>query len=126
VAKHSYHKLPGGGIDPGEDRMAALDREIEEELGCHIEVTGEVGEIIEYIDTYEMVQTSFCYLARQVTAQDNPNFTDDEKERGFAVVWVKNIAEAIQLLESNCPTDYSGDRIKPRDIAFLKAAKESA
>jgi 8-oxo-dGTP pyrophosphatase MutT (NUDIX family) len=124
VAKHSYHKLPGGGVDPGEDRMAALDREIEEELGCHVEVTGEVGEIIEYIDTYEMVQTSFCYTARQITAQVNPSFTEDEKERGFEIVWVKNVGEAIHLLQSDLPTDYSGYRIKPRDIAFLKAAKE--
>ena len=33
-AKHSYHKLPGGGVEAGEDLALALHREIKEELGC--------------------------------------------------------------------------------------------
>lgn len=28
VSKHSYHKLPGGGIDDGEDIKQALEREL--------------------------------------------------------------------------------------------------
>lgn len=28
VARHRYHKLPGGGIDDGESREVALEREL--------------------------------------------------------------------------------------------------
>lgn len=33
-------ELPGGKVEPGEDPEAAVRREIREELGCAIEVTG--------------------------------------------------------------------------------------
>ncbi|MFH1398840.1 MAG: NUDIX domain-containing protein [Candidatus Woesearchaeota archaeon] len=47
VSKFNYYKIPGGGIDPGEDRKKALIREVQEETGCKIKLTGEVGKIIE-------------------------------------------------------------------------------
>ncbi|GEP34869.1 hypothetical protein NSZ01_26370 [Nocardioides szechwanensis] len=33
-------ELPGGKVEPGEDPAAALEREVAEELGCTVEVTG--------------------------------------------------------------------------------------
>ena len=41
VANKNYYKLPGGGIEVGEDRISALKRECLEEIGCSIEVVGE-------------------------------------------------------------------------------------
>jgi 8-oxo-dGTP diphosphatase len=37
-------EFPGGKVEPGEDELAALVRECEEELGVRIEVGGRVGE----------------------------------------------------------------------------------
>lgn len=46
VAQRPPHKLlplkwefPGGKVEPGEDPAAAIAREIQEELGCHVTLT---------------------------------------------------------------------------------------
>lgn len=38
-----YHVLPGGKIEYGEDSIQALEREIEQEISCSIEVGDPVG-----------------------------------------------------------------------------------
>ena len=48
VSKHGYHKLPGGGIDEGEDIKQALERELMEEVGCKAEIVAELGTVVEY------------------------------------------------------------------------------
>ncbi len=53
VAKARYtqkYVLPGGGIDPGEEMIAALMREVKEETGIEVEV----GEFLQF-------QTDFFY-----------------------------------------------------------------
>src|SRR3989338_5734113 len=47
VTKHSYHKLPGGGIEKGESIEEALLREMKEETGCKIKIIAELGKIID-------------------------------------------------------------------------------
>ncbi len=44
----SYHKLPGGGIEDGEDIIQALRREAMEEIGCEIDNIKELGIVEEY------------------------------------------------------------------------------
>lgn len=50
VSKHGYHKLPGGGIDEGEEITQAFERELMEEVGCKAEIIAELGTIVEYRD----------------------------------------------------------------------------
>ena len=45
--KNEY-KLPGGGVDPGEDLKEAFKREVREEVGCDIEIIDELGTIEEH------------------------------------------------------------------------------
>lgn len=42
VSKWKYHKLPGGGVNDGEDVNGALKRECREELGCEIDMYNEL------------------------------------------------------------------------------------
>jgi 8-oxo-dGTP diphosphatase len=126
VSKHGYHKLPGGGIDEGEEIKQALERELMEEVGCKAEVIAELGAVLEYrnYEDGELEQTSYCYLARQTGAQVESALEEGELEEGLLEVKAKNIDEAIALLTDDKPDNLEGLFIQKRDLAFLKTAKE--
>lgn len=121
VVKDEYYKLPGGGIEAGEDIKTGLDRECEEELGVAIEVQDEVGKVIEYRSRWKLVQTSHCFLAKVVKDLGGPSFTKSERKRGFEIVWVTP-EKARELLALKKTSDYEGKFIEERDITMLEAA----
>lgn len=126
VSKHGYHKLPGGGIDDGEDIQQGLERELMEEVGCKAEVTVELGTVIEYRDYDDggLEQTSYCYLAKQVGQQVESALEEGELAEEMFEVKVKSIDDAITLLSQDKPDNLEGKFIQKRDLAFLKSAKE--
>jgi ADP-ribose pyrophosphatase YjhB (NUDIX family) len=121
VAQNHYHKLPGGGLEADEDAPEALKRECREELGCDVEVYGEVGQAVEYRKKHSLHQISYCYLARVVGAKGEPAFTSAESAKGFHILWLP-LEQARGLLASDQPTDYAGGFIVARDLTFLEAA----
>lgn len=126
VSKHGYHKLPGGGIDDGEDIKQALERELMEEVGCKAEILAELGTVIEYrnYDDGGLEQTSYCYLAKQVGEQVASALEEGELAEGMFEVKAKSIDDAIALLSQDKPDNLEGKFIQKRDIAFLQSAKE--
>ena len=121
VTKNNYHKLPGGGIEKGEDIVDALRRECLEEIGCQINIGKELGIIIEYRDKIKVKQESHCYIAEVAGSKGNPSFTKKEKNKGFKVKWIF-LKEAIKKLESDNPNDCQGKFIQIRDLTYLKEA----
>lgn len=119
VSNKNYHKLPGGGIEQGEDLQEALDREIMEEVGTTIENIREVGKIVEYRKQHNLQQISYCFIADVKDDKGKQNFTNEEKEEGFELKWV-SVEEALRLMKNDKPKDYLGTYVQVRDVDIIE------
>lgn len=121
VTEKNYYKLPGGGVEEGEDLQTALSRECAEELGVQLAVGEELGVVVEYRSEFKLLQTSHCFLARIASEKNVPHFTDEELADGFEIVWVES-DQARRLLSLGQTSDYEGTFIEKRDHCFLEEA----
>jgi 8-oxo-dGTP diphosphatase len=80
------YQLPGGGIDKGENPIAALHREVWEETGWHISTPRRLGAYrrFTFMPDYDMWAEKLCtiYLARPVMRMGPP------AEAGHTALWV--------------------------------------
>ena len=121
---HNYHKLPGGGVESGEDLLAALEREVEEEIGCQIEDIQELGSIEEFRKRISLHQWSHCYTARLVGEKGVPKLEADEMAEGFVTVWMP-LDKAIETLQAELDRDhYLARFMTRRDLAILTACSK--
>ena len=123
VTAHNYYKLPGGGIEEGEDNLAAFRRECLEEIGSDVEVIQELGSVVEYRTEFGLVQTSYCFVGKTTGERKETAFTQHEMDQGFKqAVWVP-LDEAIKLME-NQANNYEGKFIVERDTFLLNKVKQ--
>lgn len=117
--KFQYHKLPGGGVEEGEEMVEALNREIKEETGCEVDILSELGLVIEVRDQISFIQESFCYVSKVVGEKGDPEFTDYEIGEECEVIWVSP-EEAYKLILKNDTANYSGKFMVERDSFIVK------
>jgi len=122
VSKYKYHKIPGGGIDKGENKTEALTREAKEEAGCKIRVICEIGKVSEYRSEWGLKQISYAYIGK-VLSKGQTSFTKKERADGFKVLWM-SLDDAISKMKQDNTTDYHGKCLKQRDLTILLKAKQ--
>ena len=120
------YKLPGGGIDSGEETLDALHREVREETGYTITNIREVGLVEENRYYNGMHQISYCYAA-DVVDFVGTELTEGEAADGMELVWFDTIDDAISAINGAAAIDIGDGGVglhmmKLRDTAILRAS----
>lgn len=122
AAANNYHKLPGGGLEEGEEIENGLRRELVEEIGCEVENIRDLGIIEEYRNMIGLHQMSYCFISN-VKSLGTPQLDPNEVIEGYQTKWV-NIDDALFILDKELGIDhYDGKFMLMRDIAIIQEAK---
>ena len=99
AAKNEY-KLPGGGLDAGEQPIDGFKREIMEETGCTVKNVQYIGTTEEHKSQTNFLQISHIFVAEVDKDTKTLHLTEKEKIEKSELLWV-DINEAIQLVEDS-------------------------
>ena len=123
--KKGEYKIPGGGMDEGENLVQTLAREVLEETGLVIkpETMKELGEILEirkdiFDDNTKFVNHSYHYSCEVEDEVLETSMTESEKEKGFQLAW----ADIDTIIETN--EKILTEKWQLRDVQFLKWYKD--
>ncbi len=93
--KYDYYKFPGGGIEPGEDRVAAMIRETREEAGLTVipDSVREYGYVHRIQKSFSeendcFVQDNYYYLCRAEETPVAQELDDYESDERFTLEFV--------------------------------------
>ncbi|MGC9402190.1 NUDIX hydrolase [Vibrio genomosp. F10] len=126
---HDY-TIPGGGLDDGEDVIAGMVRELEEETGAqNIHAIKPFGLVEEFRPWYKdnadvMHMISYCYTCKIDRQLGDTNYEDYEIKNGMKAMWV-NIHDAIAHNEKTiAESDKKGMSIERETFLLHLIAKE--
>jgi 8-oxo-dGTP diphosphatase len=119
LQNYHFYKLPGGGVDAGENVEKALLREVREEVGCECAILRPIGVTIEYRAKYKLLHLSYCYVAKVTSPITTPSFEADEIKAGQTNIWVSPDT-VLELVHNGERTNYESHFNIPRELAFLE------
>lgn len=127
--REHYNKFPGGGIQGGEDKKAALVREVREETGLVVipDSIREFGSVLrrqkgDKSENTIFEQENFYYICDVEAANIGQELDEYEREVGF-VLRVLPIDEAICANDEYHSDNYFDEIMIKRELRVLRMVK---
>lgn len=114
------HSLLGGGIEPNEDILHALKREIMEETGCLCDSITPLVYVEENRAHQDYVTISYYFIVETDSLEFHPALTDDEKKHGTSVAWY-SLEDAYHCIADIIHPTTQRKFIQARDKSALDA-----
>ena len=112
----------GGGVEPGEDLLTAIKRELKEELGIQVEVVCKIGVISDYYNLIHRHNINNYFLCKIISFGEK-NLTQDEIDSFHLSTLKLSYEEAVREYETRTNTKL-GTLIANRELPVLYRAKE--
>jgi ADP-ribose pyrophosphatase YjhB (NUDIX family) len=122
--KFGLHSLPGGGVERGEDVLAALRREVYEETGCLCDQICELGMVTENRASLDYTQVNYYFLVTTTHILMENHLTESEQASRTVVKWVSQ-DEMFRLITHQEFDRVQGKYLKARDMAALREYREN-
>ena len=120
--KATLIETSGGGVEPGEDLLTAIHRELKEELGAEVEVVAKIGLVSDYYNLIHRHNLNHYYLCR-ATSFGEKHLMPDEVEQFHLSTLRLTYDEAVQEYRRLSCTPI-GRLIAARELPVLERAKE--
>lgn len=127
--REHYYKFPGGGIQGGEDKKAALVREVREETGLVVipDSIREFGSVLrrqksDKLENTIFEQENFYYICDVEAANIGQELDEYEREAGF-VLRVLPIDEAICANDEYHSDNYFDEIMIKSELRVLRMVK---
>ena len=120
--KATLIETAGGGVEEGEDLLAAIKRELKEELGANVEVICRIGVVSDYYNLIHRHNINNYFLCR-VDSFGAKNLTEEEKIYFHLSTLKLSYEEAVKEYESGRDSRL-GRLLANRELPILHRAKE--
>ena len=119
--KATLIETSGGGVEKGEDLLAAIERELKEELGASVEVLCKIGVVSDYYNLIHRHNINNYYLCKAISFGEK-NLMPDEIEEFHLSTLKMTYEEAIREYE-RCTCTEIGRLVANRELPILRQAK---
>lgn len=120
--KATLIETAGGGVEEGEDLIAAIKRELKEELGAEVEVVCKIGVVSDYYNLIHRHNINNYFLCR-VNSFGDKNLTEDEINCFHLSTLKLSYEEAVKEYKYRANTRL-GKLVANRELPVLYRAKE--